>query len=443
MALAVALSFFVLLTPSFADQPKIFSKGGDLHIHSGDGGNIVFETPHDGKVLFGSHQLNVTKSAGPPGAKGNKGEKGASASGGGPAGTKGDKGNKGDAGVPGENGERGYEGQNGSPGSKGDAGLPGPQGRPGPMGPAINVGSATYYTNLDKASEKCNSSSVGVLRYSSLKRLQLCTSVGWRNIALEMYLARCSVVSVSERNLETFYKGEPGIMFQFNNDIKPLINPSNYTPKIKAELVPKANKSQMPYIDGIMRQAFHFSGKHYVNVTGIPDDFWRNHNWSVTALLKFRNLNSNLVPTSQYYDIPVLGIGSSNVSQGLRLGIRGHKSNKQIHYAVLFEYKSNNFQQSSPLSTDTWYHVTWTSVINSEGQTLRSVILDGQVHKTDRQTDQYTGSGHTTIGAWSYEQSDNNLMLDHLIISSGVVDYSLTKKEQQLCFAKLIDKSLP
>lgn len=78
---------------------------------------------------------------------------------------------------------------------------------------------------------RCNTSSVGILRYS-LKGLQLCTKVGWRNIVLEDDPPRCSDLNVPERNFEAFLKGNPGIMFQFNGNITPLINPSDYNSTI-------------------------------------------------------------------------------------------------------------------------------------------------------------------------------------------------------------------
>jgi hypothetical protein len=69
---------------------------------------------------------------------------------------------------------------------------------------------------------------VGVLRYS-IKGLQLCTQVGWRNIALDINPPHCMTeTNIPERNLQAFYNGNPGIMFQFNNDTKPMVNPADY-----------------------------------------------------------------------------------------------------------------------------------------------------------------------------------------------------------------------
>lgn len=83
----------------------------------------------------------------------------------------------------------------------------------------------------------CNSSVEGVLRYSA-KGLQLCTKVGWRNIALDIDPPKCSAeISVPERNLRAFLDGYPGIMFQFNNDAKPIVNPDDYSGNITAGLL--------------------------------------------------------------------------------------------------------------------------------------------------------------------------------------------------------------
>jgi hypothetical protein len=79
---------------------------------------------------------------------------------------------------------------------------------------------------------------VGVLRHSRKAGLQLCTQVGWRNIALDINPPHCTRDgNVPERNLQAFYDGNPGIMFQFNNDIKPIVNPSDYNANITAGLL--------------------------------------------------------------------------------------------------------------------------------------------------------------------------------------------------------------
>ena len=63
----------------------------------------------------------------------------------------------------------------------------------------------------------------------------------------------------------------------------------------------------------------------------------------------------------------------------------------------------------------------------------------------DQNTDRYRGSALTTIGSFGYEAGNvNNLVLDHLIISSGIVDYTAVSRIQhQLCYAKLVDRNIP
>ena len=73
--------------------------------------------------------------------------------------------------------------------------------------------------------------------------------------------------------------------------------------------------STLTYQDGVMRQAAIFSGKQYLNILGLSDDFWKNSNWSVMALLKFRDIGQQ--------DIMVLGHGTESNNKGLHLGIRG------------------------------------------------------------------------------------------------------------------------
>ena len=66
-----------------------------------------------------------------------------------------------------------------------------------------------------------------------------------------------------------------------------------------------------------MRQAVLFSGKTRIKISGIPDDFWRKSNWSVMALLKFKDIKQKFVR--------VLGHGSTTGLQGLHLGITDTK----------------------------------------------------------------------------------------------------------------------
>ena len=44
-------------TADLQDKPKIYSKGADLYVSSGTGGNIVFDHSQQGKIFFGVHEL--------------------------------------------------------------------------------------------------------------------------------------------------------------------------------------------------------------------------------------------------------------------------------------------------------------------------------------------------------------------------------------------------
>ena len=44
-------------TADLQDKPKISSKGADLHLISGNGGNIVLEHSKEGKIFFGTQEV--------------------------------------------------------------------------------------------------------------------------------------------------------------------------------------------------------------------------------------------------------------------------------------------------------------------------------------------------------------------------------------------------
>ena len=82
------------------------------------------------------------------------------------------------------------------------------------------------------------------------------------------------------------------------------------------------NNSKPLYAEAIMRQAYNFTGINYINVTGIPETFWQERDWSITALVKFGDI---LKPNSAagQYDIAVLGIGTNNgTGDELHLGLQ-------------------------------------------------------------------------------------------------------------------------
>ncbi len=80
-----------------------------------------------------------------------------------------------------------------------------------------------------------------------------------------------------------------------------------------------------------MRQAYIFTGTNYVNLTGIPETFWQDGDWTVTALVKHGDI-SKTNSGSGYYDLPLLGIGTNNGSQDeLHLGFRGVKQKNELH----------------------------------------------------------------------------------------------------------------
>ena len=278
---------------------------------------------------------------------------------------------------------------------------------------------------------------VGVLRYSINKGLQLCTQVGWRNIALDVYPPHCpTTANIPERNLQAFYNGNPGIMFQFNNDTKPMVNPSDFS--ITAEIVPRYSKPV--YTEAVMRQAYKFTGMNYINVTGIPEGFWQG-NWSVTALVKYVDISKPNSDDGTNYDLPLLGIGtnSGSVQDEMHLGFRGSTRSR---LEVLFQHNNDSFQWYR-VKPNTWHHITWMLKKNSDETYTRSLIIDKKTHGSKNQS-KYSGSGVVTIGTWQTNSNmTNNLIVDHLIISSELIHNENAENQQQLCFAKLVDKRLP
>ena len=68
-----------------------------------------------------------------------------------------------------------------------------------------------------------------------------------------------------------------------------------------------------------MGQAVWLKGLEYINLHGIPVDFWSGDEWSVMALLRFHDdgiLGSNK-------DVLVLGDGVAANNKGFHLGLQG------------------------------------------------------------------------------------------------------------------------
>ena len=79
------------------------------------------------------------------------------------------------------------------------------------------------------------------------------------------------------------------------------------------DILPK--NTTLNYQDAVMRQAVHFSGKSYLNVSGFPENFWRTSNWSIMALMKFGDQGNAAK------EVQVLGHGVTSNSRGFHVGI--------------------------------------------------------------------------------------------------------------------------
>jgi hypothetical protein len=96
------------------------------------------------------------------------------------------------------------------------------------------------------------------------------------------------------------------------------------------EIIPR--NSTPIYTEAVMRQAYKFTGMNYINVTGIPETFWQDNDWSITALVMLK-YNISKPNSDGSYDFPLLGIGTNpgSVQDEMHLGFRGSFSKKEVH----------------------------------------------------------------------------------------------------------------
>lgn len=75
---------------------------------------------------------------------------------------------------------------------------------------------------------------------------------------------------------------------------------------------------------------------------------------------------------------------------------------------------------------------------------FRCLIIDQYLHAcNEKAVTKYSGSGVVTVGTWPTNTlMEKNLLVDHLIISSRLIHVHRSVN-QDLCFAKLVDKRLP
>ena len=76
---------------------------------------------------------------------------------------------------------------------------------------------------------------------------------------------------------------------------------------------------------------------------------------------------------------------------------------------------------------------------------FRCIIVNGNQHNCEPNSKgRYEGIGTTTVGTWWHRLGDNGLLLDNLIITSGIVRYrKATEGDKQVCFAKALDDNIP
>ncbi|CAH3156016.1 unnamed protein product [Porites lobata] len=408
------------------NPPKIVTKGGSLVLQAGEDGNIVFEPAHGKQVLIGGNALNISASTGAKGEKGDQGPQGPRGKTGdmgkpGQNGTKGEKGEpgqivnvKGDQGPPGKNGTDGIRGP---PGANGTKGEPGPRGAPGPL-----------FNTVNQSTLRCgNASDYGSVRFMS-GFLQVCTGMGWQKLAFQDSLCQ---MNIPKMNHEAFQTATFAILFQFNGNLNVNFGPNMNITNITTEYQQKGGRNTTQYVESLMGKAVQLKGQEYINLHGIPADFWTNDEWSVMGLMRFHD--DGILGSSK--EIPVLGDGEPVKDKGFHLGL--------IKQKLLFGFYSNDVTGVTTINYNQWYHVTWTWNKN-DPVNPRTIIVDGNIDKKDKPQNNFKGtSGKTQIGTWWNNNLKTNVEIDTLYIVNKAVIYPSSSVYQQQCYAKVFNSYMP
>ena len=81
---------------------------------------------------------------------------------------------------------------------------------------------------------------------------------------------------------------------------------------------PKGGQNTAQYVESIMGQAVRLRGQEYINLYGIPADFWSGDEWSVMGLMRFHD--DNILGGNK--ELAVLGDGEAANDNGFHLGLR-------------------------------------------------------------------------------------------------------------------------
>ena len=127
----------------------------------------------------------------------------------------------------------------------------------------------------------------------------------------------------------------------------------------------------------------------YISEYSIPDSFWNAASWTVSAWVKF-----NVVNTGGTSDNSIIGHGiTAGTNTMLHLGERTAR--------VQFGMYGNDLIGTIPLSTNTFYNITWTYNYTSA---LKQIYVNS-VFDTSGGTVRYSGTGtNTRIGSYSITQ---------------------------------------
>lgn len=438
------------------NPPKIVTKDGSLVLKAGEEGDIIFEPGQGKQVFIGKNALNMS---GVSGAKGEKGDQGGQ----GPAGGKGEKGEtgppgqttfvngtanmtglprqkgeqgdqgiKGETGNPGLNGTKGQKGEpgiqgvpgkNGSDGIQGPTGAKGTKGEPGQQGPPGSLLNSSNQTTL-----RCeNASDHGSVRFIS-GFLQVCTKLGWQKLVYQGGV--CEGLNVPRINHEAFKSSTFGLLLQFNGNLDVNLSPNTTLNNITTEYLGNAGGQNITqYITSVMGQAVWLKGLEYINLHGIPVDFWSGDEWSVMALL--RSHDDGILGSNK--EVLVLGDGVAAKNKGFHLGLKNKK--------VMLGFYSNDLQGYDNLEYGSWYHITWTW---TKANRMRKIFVNGKEDNYVEGGSTYDGmSGKTQIGTWWSGNNGlkTNVEIDNLYIIDKAIQYSPT--DQQLCYAKAFNSNMP
>ncbi|AII17216.1 virion structural protein [Aureococcus anophagefferens virus] len=125
---------------------------------------------------------------------------------------------------------------------------------------------------------------------------------------------------------------------------------------------------------------FDGSNDYVSETSGLSDSFLQG-NWTISFWVNFDSLNTGTTSDDKI----LLQHGSFAVNKGLHLDQR----NSRIHFGLI----GNDIQGSTIVSTNTWYHVTFT--LNNTSR-AKQIFINGSLDNPHTGNGAYTGTGSNT-----------------------------------------------